>query len=254
LLCVIPFCPDDADAALDLVRWVGELGGSKEHDCVLMAAVQVADEVIGPIVEAALLAFRDVVVQKTPYMLRNEKWPIGPNWMFQVTLLALRDDPRPFFWLEPDCFPLKPGWLDAIEEEYRTSGKPFMGRIQAQQGRSDSPHWCPEHLTGCAVYPPGADNLLLEYTSRSAPWDPMLPWAWDVACHEVAVPNTHDTNLQYHAWGREGLPPTYVEAVTDQSPRHVIAMSAIPESAVLGHRCKDGSAIACLRKRLEVPA
>ncbi len=33
---------------------------------------------------------------------------------------------KPFLWLEPDCIPLKPGWIKAISKEYDNCGKPFL--------------------------------------------------------------------------------------------------------------------------------
>lgn len=33
---------------------------------------------------------------------------------------------KPFFWMEPDSVPLKPGWLQSLNEEYDRQKKPFL--------------------------------------------------------------------------------------------------------------------------------
>lgn len=241
ILVVIPFCPKDSVQALLLLNWISELGGCREFDCLLLHACQTPASDVAIISETAKLCFNEVIVRPTTHQLANEKWPIGPNWMFRQCLMLLAEDHRPFLWLEPDCFPLCPNWLYRYNEEYcktsTSSQKTYMGCIVEEM------EGCPRHLTGCAIYPGQSDTKkeLIEYTKGST--------AWDVACAEFVLPYTHHTFLHYHHWGH-GVngSPKFVD-VPSESPREVHIVE-IPTYAVLGHRCKDGSAIACLRRKM----
>jgi len=53
-----------------------------------------------------------------------DSYPARNNYSLRQAAQAIGEEA--FFWLEPDSIPLKAGWLDLLEEEYRGSGKEFM--------------------------------------------------------------------------------------------------------------------------------
>jgi len=103
---------------------------------------------------------------------RVEQWPLGPNLIFEQIIWLQYNNKfsGPFFWVEPDCVPVVPDWLERIDEEYRHCGKPFMGAHVEQQVVKKVK--IPRHMTGNAVYPDKAYTLapkILE--ARMTPWD-----------------------------------------------------------------------------------
>lgn len=95
----------------------------------------------------------------------------------------------PWLFLEPDCCPLKAGWLDAIEAEYKTAGKPFMGaRVEVNE--------VPLHMSGNGVYP--AD--MFQHGGNALIAGDI---AWDVAAASQIVPQAHFTKLILHNWKHE---------------------------------------------------
>src|SRR5258708_694554 len=128
LLVVIPFCKKDTSSAGRLLEWIKELGGCPKNDCLFVAA---GDIVSAPIHHSV---FKSESIIHTPFQLKDESHPIGPNWMFESTLkhLAKTGNESPFIWLEPDAIPLRKDWLRLIEMEYQSAvdnGKPILADI-----------------------------------------------------------------------------------------------------------------------------
>lgn len=166
-------------------------------------------------------------------------WPAGPNALFFTTAQQLEGNP--FLWLEPDAVPMSPGWLDAIEAEYQSAGKPFLGHVYASAGNGLPP----QTLSGVAVYPATAHQLLGFLAGA--------PRSWDVEMAHIAVPQAHASNLIQHFWGQPGLPPIFAEAKTEGSPANTLTPANLRPQAVLFHRNKDGSLISLLRRKLNRP-
>jgi hypothetical protein len=119
-------------------------------------------------------------------------WPMGPNRVFQQVLWfyyhkKLRG---PFFWVEADCVPLTPDWIDAIADEYRRGDKPFMGAIVEPNPPKNK---APRHMTGNAVYPENAYLLAPRLMEAHHT-------AWDVHAAGQILRQVHPTNLIQHDW------------------------------------------------------
>lgn len=237
LLVVLPFCSKDYSQAMDMLRWIQELGGCKNNDILLLGDFKMDKRDTDAIHNLAEKSFRKVESIRTPYSLPNESWPIGPNWMFETALRYVYEHyNNPFYWLEPDCVPLKPGWLERLESEYYKSGKPFMGAIVHSSGQANLPG---DHLTGCAIYPNNAHEYL-EHIYGS-------PKAFDMESAETVVPLTHNTRLHHHFWGQKNFSPTFRKDNQPDNPRNTLLLKTIPKEAVIFHRSKDGSLIKLLR-------
>jgi hypothetical protein len=163
-------------------------------------------------------------------------WPLGPNfyWYQTIKYLAEKENKLPWLWMELDCTPLKPGWADALEEEYLKCGTPFLG----MHGWSGEPPV--KHLVGVAVYPPQVSDHSKLYNEV-----PNSSIAFDVVCQEEFVPKSTESNLMQHGF-RTGNYRQISEGVLQgehlngppggrQYDQHV------REEAVLHHGCEDGS-------------
>ncbi len=123
---------------------------------------------------------------------------------------------KPFIWLEADSVPLKPGWRQALSEEYRMCGKKFM--------ISSDTHPPFDIVGGIGVYPAESKWLLPRVYGKQS-WD---RWIIDVVPHLV-----HRTPMIQHKY-----------AIYDESGKavqpHVFPRDAglIRHDALIFHRDK----------------
>jgi hypothetical protein len=122
------------------------------------------------------------------------QWPQGPNRVFQQVLWFYyhKKLQGPFFWVEPDCMPLTPDWLDLVADEYRRCDKPFMGAVVDPNPPKNR---APRHMTGNAVYPDKAYILAPRLMEAHHT-------AWDVHAAPQILPKAHLTKLIQHDWRR----------------------------------------------------
>lgn len=234
MLVVHAYCHTEIQQMLDLLGWMVDLGGAKNHRCVMLSGRKVPKE------EADILAgmaaeIYGSVERLQPFYEDHRPWPVNCNLMWQrAAQYAFEKAKCSWFFQEPDCIPLKPGWLDAWEAEYKQAGQPFMGCIVRE----------PLHLTGNAIYPVD----VRKYSS-----DVMLVdvHPWDVTDTKKILPHTHHSDLYQHQWFYNVKQPTdgtYSKAATHFDS--VDQLSILRPGAVLFHRNKDGSLIRCLRERM----
>jgi hypothetical protein len=243
LLVVIPFSRSDFTLAENLLEWMEELGRYEDNEALLVRDGKLTELECTKLYATARRVFKAVHSISPPFSLPDERWPIGPNWMFETTLrhfIGLKNPNVPWLWVEPDCVPMRQSWLRDIETTYARAKQPFMGQVvvPGMQG-------LPERmLSGVAVYPSDAmylNNLLrvvVQTKTRTA---------WDVASASVVVPYTHHTRLIYNFHGEKDRPPTFVAKRTHGHPINAMEPKDIPITTSLFHRCKDGSLTGLLR-------
>ena len=227
MLAILAYCPRDDQAAADLMDWINELGGCKNHDLLLIydqRCFQTNQALCQKIAKSAESAFRTVM--QLPAKAEINGWPEGANYMFRIGsghTAAYLPKNKYFFWLEPDAIPLKEGWLDEIEGEYLKRGKLFMGDyVKVDQ--------IPVHMSGVGVYP----NPLHAHAGEAYR---AFDLAWDMAAKDQIVPRAHFTELIEHAWKH----PSFTEMSELDTQ--------ISKEAVLFHASKDGSLIKLLQQR-----
>lgn len=248
LLCVIPYCAKDYKQTQALLDWCEELGGCEQHSCLLVADAAIAKDERIVLLTAAKKCFRHA--STLPIVAKPVGFP--PNRMFLGAAEHIYQTAKfPWLWLEPDCIPLKEGWLDALAVEYAASPKRFLGTHVT----ADQPGLPKVHLAGCAVYP--ADAFPLYNTMERIKTEIV---AWDMEAANAVVPRSHHTALIQQFWGKRDLPPTFVDKKrTDlQYPENTLDLTFLTKEAVLFHRNKDGTLIRYLRdlrvKKKEMPA
>lgn len=231
MMVALGFCHKDYIAAEKMFRWMVELDGQqKNHTLVLVAAAGMDKKQLNLVKSAAESAFHKVFTIM-PVKPDERGWPVSSNHLFLTGYKFIqRMGGSPWLWIEADCVPIKPLWLDALWGEYQSFGKPFMGCIY------EAP-W--PHLTGCAIYPAMIEN----YNPRVLKPDMM---AWDMVDTDRTIPHVHHTGQYQHVWGnfKYNIAPTFPSQAS---------MRLLKPEAVLFHRCKDGSLIDRLRERKRFP-
>lgn len=229
---VLPTWSGDIQDAKRLLGWIADLGGCANHDCLLIADQKVDWRDAMKCKELAELSF------KTVNIISNEDaavgWKAGSTSMFKAAAIYALNHNCPFYFNEPDAIPLRHGWLDTIENEYKTCGKPFMGALVGHE----TPNLPNPILEGCSVYP--ADT----WAKIAAAWNPSESWV--LACAHIFTPQAHGSNLFHSLWGEMNNPPVFAEKNIPGT--NVLCLKNIRPEAAVFHRSKGGSLIRLLQK------
>jgi hypothetical protein len=233
---VIPFCPADADKALELLEFIGQLGGCQEHNALLVADDAVDWAVCVDMLAEANRIFRVASLVCTEASITG--WPAGANALWIAAAKHCRATGTDFLWLEADAIPLKRGWLvsiDKMRKGTRYFGNLYMYREQVMKV-----------MSGIAVYPHDAIDLI-------GPCIEAQPEkAWDVSSAEAVTPLATHTKLIHHFYGEMDLAPTFVESRNSETTRNAMTMDQIHPEAVIFHRNKNGTLLNLLRKKLNL--
>ncbi len=240
--CVISIAEHEREMAFKWFDWVSELGGTEGHSLHIIPA---AGMDMKEIYAKADKAFpHSGVTTQIDYEEQTSDWQnrelirsaSGPNSAFrQVAWHIFQNKTGPWFWCELDCIPTRKDWLDRLEAEYKSCGKPFMGAQVLIET-------VPEHMSGNAVYPQNVPEEAPLLVMRTA-WKPKgqeqrFELAFDVAGAKDVLPKAHWTNLIQHIFRHKGFES---RAEFD---------ATIDPNAVVFHSCKDGSIFKYLRENL----
>lgn len=225
---VIPTCQKDMQLTIDNLRWQKDLDGKKDFTCILCFDASFPTQFISTITQLCRGTFEKVSVFKYPAP-PTTKWPYAPNWSFQHTARYMFGLGKPWFWMEPDCIPLKKNWLDLLNQEYMMCNKPIMGSIIGGMG----------HCNGTAIYPHNICKL-----SNAAMTSTSL--GWDSEMKDETIHLTHPSKLMYHIWGidkgvavQNGGTPVVFRTWDD-------VKRWVDFDCVTLHRCKNSSLIKML--------
>lgn len=239
MLIVLPISKSDAHLAGSLAKVFKALGGLRDFEALVVThsdCLNEAEELL-----SALDCFKDgkMYVYHTHF---PTGWPQGCNAYFRETAFQLermRND-KPWFWFELDNTPLVPGWAQKLWDEYRDSGKPFMGaRVPTTRKMSDGTIFVDGmHMMGSGIYPPNLTEhcKLLKYASVEP---------WDCFCQHEIEPHMHATTQIQHNWSscnyrRIGATGGVIRCDYRTLPTHP-TLNYVRKDAVLVHGCKDDS-------------
>jgi hypothetical protein len=155
LLTVIPTCSDDAPLAEKLLDWIHILNGKKPYGAVVLAfAADVHAEMRVKLKISAELAFHDVSEISIPAIQRETatKTDHINNAFKHVSKLIAANCRWAWLWLEPDCVPIMPDWLDLLNMSYNAQPKRYMGTFMKVMSESNPSLF----MARVAVYSPTA--------------------------------------------------------------------------------------------------
>ena len=226
LVVMMPVCKSDWHLAVRVLAWMKMIHRRADgYDLVLVCSARLTDEERAALTEQfpSARVFNPQGVDETSYFT-------APNFMVKAALELMESDypGRPMLWMEADCVPMRAGWVQGIEAEYKACGKPFLGdHVLGVEV---------PHLTGVAVYPPDwrakAPSLA---TAIKKP-----DWGWDSQCSFETLPQSHRSKTIRQVWRpRPFLPETWRSVVGDDT--------------LLFHQCKDGTLLDSVAEGLILP-
>lgn len=178
-------------------------------------------------------------------------WPLGPNQMFSDAAAQCYAVNEPWMFWEPDCVPMKQGWADDLETEFRK--EPAILGHQYEGGMACNGKNIYKMIVGSAIYPPNfldfcpsarsLDNYNLAYRSAGAipePWDVRCRWNFMAIGRDCPLLRTYWKSVNYQ-W-KDGKIVFFAEDPEAQAIQGVTcADRVISSQAVVIHGCKDGS-------------
>jgi len=214
--------------------------GYKPHSVLIAADAEVPKATRQEIFALAKPMFSHAMAVGVPVPPDQQGWIPGSNYMFlKVSETIQQNTKLPWLWCEPDCVPIRAGWLDALASAYDDCPTRFLGAHVLQ---SNQPGMPPIHLSGCAIYDAQAHEGMKAFCQGNG--------AFDIASANFTVPRSINSTLFQYFWGKPALAPTFKEIKSDGDPENTIPMGYLTSKAVLWHRNKDGTLIDCLRKRM----
>lgn len=237
----------DYELAVESAKSITAMGVNIRHKAYVCAIENTPK--IGEITEELKKSFPEVerIVAQDGF----DGWPLGPNQMFSDVSSAMYSTNVPFLFWEPDCVPMRSGWMDELDAEYHK--KPAILGHKYQGGMASNGKNIYEMIVGSAVYPsnfldfcPSArslNNYNMAYRSAG-----IIPEPWDVRCRYNFMAIGRDCHLLRTYWkscnyqwqdGKIVFFANDPEAQAVQGvtcPERVVSM----EAAVV-HGCKDGS-------------
>jgi hypothetical protein len=264
MLLVLPFTSMDAKLALTQVKYLEYVGPYKAHEVLLLNPPSV-NGFRDQIREALGEQFSRIHTHDVGNL--RPGWPSGCNQMFHTAAfhVANKIECDCWYFFEADNTPLKPNWLNTLSDEYKRSGRPFLGVLHPTywvHGNNTPNRQLVQdgvHLVGTSIYPRNVmkySKLFKTVLQAKIPWDVYLQW--ELIKHSAA------TNLMQHEWRtiRYKRDKKSGEICGERTPGNEIGFDPRPVSpdAVVHHGCKDGSLMHIMRgffssrsKPIEVP-
>jgi hypothetical protein len=240
---ILPVCARD----FPLVNLLGhrfiKFGDLKEKSLLVVACWKDKFEIPG-FVEKLSPHLKLANYHIIPDVPEDMGWPTAANWMFYETAKYLDkvENADPWWWFEPDCCPLVPGWLDRCNEAYEIGGKPYWGVVNTTRFRNRETGERIErgtHMVGSGVYP--ADFFktckAVHFLSETIPFD--------LEIQDEVVPQCQPTMNIFHAHNTCRYKVVNGEVIGEdiERPDRIASYGGRPiwAEAVVVHGCKDDS-------------
>lgn len=237
----------DAELALLSAKAITAMGINMRHKATVCATEDTA--LVREITEELKKSFPEVgrIVAQDGF----NGWPLGPNQMFADAAAYCYSVNEPWMFWEPDCSPMKSGWVDDLEAEFLK--EPAVLGHQYGGGMASNGKNIYKMIVGSAVYPynvlelcPSAQSLgnyNLAYRSAGTipePWDVRCRWNFMAIGRDCQLLRTYWKSVNYQ-W-KDGKIVFFAEDAEAQAIQEVTCPERIISSrAVVIHGCKDGS-------------
>ncbi len=238
LIVALPYCNSDHTSVTRLLEWMRELDTHIDHALLLVAddAVPMDTKRAIDALGKSIFSSSETIMPKCPQSV-NGNYHAPAAAMFERAsshILSCFKD-WPWLWCEPDCVPLKSGWLYSLADAYEESPKRFVGSI-ARVKQDGVP---PTVMFATAIYPHNAHEELKQFCDGKK--------AFDMAFSDYVVPRAYNIPLIQHVWGTPEQAPTFKRLTAADDGQQVGTLANVSKNAVLWHRNKDGTLIELLR-------
>lgn len=237
----------DADLAMESAKAITAMGVNMRHRATVCTKSGTSG--VSAIIQELKKSFPDVdhlIVQDG-----FDGWPLGPNQMFADVSAAMYSTNTPFFFWEPDCVPMKEGWLDDLNDEYNKKVG-IIGHLY-EGGMASNGKNIYKMIVGSAIYPPNfldfcpsaqsLSNYNLAYKNSGnvpEPWDVRCRWSFMEIGRDTPLIRTYWKSVNYQR--KDGKIIFYAEDPEAQAVQGVTCPDrTISSQAVVIHGCKDGS-------------
>jgi hypothetical protein len=237
----------DAELALLSAKAITAMGINMRHKATVCAINDTA--FLHEITEELKKSFPEVgrIIAQDGY----NNWPLGPNQMFSDAAAQCYAVNEPWMFWEPDCVPMKAGWVGDLETEFRKEpailGHKYEGGV-ATNGKNIY-----NMIVGSAVYPPNfldfcpsarsLDTYNMAYRNAEnypEPWDVRCRWNFMAIGRDCSLLRTYWKSVNYQ-W-KDGKIVFFAENPEAEAIQEVTCPDRfISSQAVVIHGCKDGS-------------
>jgi hypothetical protein len=250
----------DAELAMESAKAITAMGLNMRHKAYVCTKQGTKD--CNAIIQELKKSFQEV--DQMFVQDGFDGWPLGPNQMFADAAAAMYATGVPFYFWEPDCVPMKEGWVDDLDTQYHKRlgimGHKYEGGM-ASNGKNIY-----KMIVGSAVYPPNfldfcpsAQSLStynLAYKNAGTipePWDVRCRWDFMAIGYNTPLIRTYWKSVNYQ-W-KDGKIVFYAEDPEAQAVQGVTCPDRIISSqAVVIHGCKDGSLHKMAQERFPMPS
>jgi hypothetical protein len=250
----------DAELAMESAKAITAMGLNMRHKAYVCTKQGTKD--CNAIIQELKKSFQEV--DQMFVQDGFDGWPLGPNQMFADAAAAMYATGVPFYFWEPDCVPMKEGWVDDLDTQYHKRlgimGHKYEGGM-ASNGKNIY-----KMIVGSAVYPPNfldfcpsAQSLStynLAYKNAGTipePWDVRCRWDFMAIGYDTPLIRTYWKSVNYQ-W-KDGKIVFYAEDPEAQAVQGVTCPDRIISSqAVVIHGCKDGSLHKMAQERFPMPS
>jgi len=237
----------DAELAMESAKAITAMGLNMRHKAYVCTKQGTKD--CNAIIQELKKSFQEV--DQMFVQDGFDGWPLGPNQMFADAAAAMYATGVPFYFWEPDCVPMKEGWVDDLDTEYHKRlgimGHKYEGGM-ASNGKNIY-----KMIVGSAVYPPNfldfcpsAQSLStynLAYKNAGTipePWDVRCRWDFMAIGYDTPLIRTYWKSVNYQ-W-KDGKIVFFASDPEAQAVQGVTCPDRVISSqAVVIHGCKDGS-------------
>jgi hypothetical protein len=250
----------DAELAMESAKAITAMGLNMRHKAYVCTKQGTKD--CNAIIQELKKSFQEV--DQMFVQDGFDGWPLGPNQMFADAAAAMYATGVPFYFWEPDCVPMKEGWVDDLDTEYHKKIG-IMGHLY-EGGMASNGKNIYKMIVGSAVYPPNfldfcpsAQSLStynLAYKNAGTipePWDVRCRWDFMAIGYNTPLIRTYWKSVNYQ-W-KDGKIVFYAEDPEAQAVQGVTCPDRIISSqAVVIHGCKDGSLHKMAQERFPMPS
>lgn len=252
MLLVIPVSKSDTHLIPAFTAALRCCGGIKQHTCLVVATPSASAEAqaVTDCLEELSSGCKQIRLEADPH----GGWPLACNIHYHDTVdyLARTKNEQFWYWMELDNTPLKPGWADALSDEYHREKRPYLGplvptwKIDFPGTPNERKRQDADHMLGTAIYPHNHHmrGIFWKHANTGMPFDVAQQY-------EVGGPNNQNvfnTKLIQHQWGVVNFRRENGVIVCDDkaNPYGISYAGPLSDEAVVHHGCKDGSLSALL--------